>query len=78
RLDKGMISWDTFSSRVKTIHKDWLGAMKKAGECPRVEENFYANPFPGISRHRASLSDTVECGSLGHLNSGMAANANED
>ncbi|GJU28133.1 hypothetical protein Tco_1166754 [Tanacetum coccineum] len=33
RLDKGMICWDTFSSRVKTIHKDRLGApeMRKGG-----------------------------------------------
>ncbi|GJY05545.1 hypothetical protein Tco_0696505 [Tanacetum coccineum] len=57
RLDKGMIYWDTFSSRVKTIHKDRLGApeMRKADECPRVEENFYANPFPGCICHGSTL-----------------------
>nr|XP_043638496.1 O-fucosyltransferase 19-like [Erigeron canadensis] len=48
-LDKGMISWDMFSLGVKTIHKYRLGApsKRKVGESPKVEENFYSNPFPG-------------------------------
>ncbi|XP_076890402.1 O-fucosyltransferase 28-like [Bidens hawaiensis] len=49
RWDNGVITWDTFSSQVKTIHKDRLGAPREriVRDSPRVEENFYANPYPG-------------------------------
>ncbi|KAD5317478.1 hypothetical protein E3N88_17424 [Mikania micrantha] len=49
QLDAGEISWETFSTKVQMIHKDRVGAPynRKPGPSAKLEESFYANPFPG-------------------------------
>ncbi|KAF2304100.1 hypothetical protein GH714_027219 [Hevea brasiliensis] len=49
-LDEGKISWETFSSKVKELHKDQIGApyLREPGISPKLEESFMRIPFQDV------------------------------
>ncbi|GMJ11908.1 FRIABLE 1 [Hibiscus trionum] len=49
RMDKGLITWEEFSTKVKSLHANRTGeaVLRKPGKAAKKEESFYANPYPG-------------------------------
>lgn len=48
-LESENITWATFKAEVKHLHQNRTGAphLRERGELPKLEESFYANPYPG-------------------------------
>lgn len=47
--EAGSITWKDFEGHVRKIHSNRTGAphWRTPGELPKLEENFYSNPYPG-------------------------------
>lgn len=48
-MDDGKLTWEDFSIQIKSLHENRTAAPRPrvAGDSPKHEESFYANPFPG-------------------------------
>ncbi|KAL2481255.1 O-fucosyltransferase family protein [Abeliophyllum distichum] len=69
-LDKGAITWDKFTIDINNLHSNRIGApyLRQAGQTPRLEENFYANPLPGCI-----CNSSMEQGMHKELNPGVTS-----
>ncbi|XVE52565.1 hypothetical protein DITRI_Ditri02bG0131800 [Diplodiscus trichospermus] len=57
RMDRGLVSWDDFSLKVKILHANRTGGAvpRRPGNSAKTEENFYANPYPGCICQKENL-----------------------
>ncbi|KAK3031036.1 hypothetical protein RJ639_035067 [Escallonia herrerae] len=48
-MDEGKLTWENFSAQIQSLHANRTGAPhpRLAGDSQKLEESFYANPFPG-------------------------------
>ncbi|XP_060171295.1 O-fucosyltransferase 19-like [Lycium barbarum] len=48
-MDNKKLTWKEFATQVMGLHVNRTGApnVRVVGDSPKLEENFYANPFPG-------------------------------
>eukprot|EP00850_Spirogloea_muscicola_P005682 SM000026S08931 [mRNA] locus=s26:512170:515758:- [translate_table: standard] len=56
-MEAGIITWEHFRRYVQKLHKKRDGAPRHrlAGTNPKLEESFFANPYPGCICYDASL-----------------------
>ena len=49
KLDAGKMRWKSFRKYIRKAHKQHTGGphFREPGQNPKLEENFFANPYPG-------------------------------